>query len=102
MPYPNLASRLSETPLTLHLAQSPCHPEGAPVTGTGRDHSFQEIRPVRALQTPAFELAEVTVPSGFAEHDRRLEELAQAAAAQVASRTELLLAPLTEDRKSVV
>ncbi|MFI9169942.1 tetratricopeptide repeat protein [Streptomyces lincolnensis] len=66
------------------------------MTGTGRDHSFQEIRPVRALQTPAFELAEVTVPSGFAEHDRRLEELAQAAAAQVASRTELLLAPLTD------
>ncbi|MGW0138120.1 tetratricopeptide repeat protein [Streptomyces calvus] len=66
------------------------------MTGTGRDHTFQEIRPVRALQTPAFELTEIREHQGFAEHDRRLEELAREAAVQAASRSELLLAPLVD------
>ncbi|MCX5385366.1 hypothetical protein [Streptomyces sp. NBC_00083] len=63
------------------------------MTGTGRDHTFQEIRPVQSLVAPAFEFAEVAGHGDFAEHDRRLEELARDAAAAVASETALILAP---------
>ncbi|KOU39619.1 hypothetical protein [Streptomyces sp. WM6378] len=63
------------------------------MTGTGRDHTFQEIRPVQSLHAPAFEFTEVTGHGDFAEHDRRLEELARQAAAAVASETALVLAP---------
>ncbi|WP_328310156.1 hypothetical protein OG432_10755 [Streptomyces sp. NBC_00442] len=63
------------------------------MTGTGRDHTFQEIRPVQSLRAPAFEFAEAAGHGDFAEHDRRLEELAREAAAAVASQTALILAP---------
>ncbi|MFD9192562.1 hypothetical protein ACFWCA_30600 [Streptomyces phaeochromogenes] len=63
------------------------------MTGTGRDNAFQEIRPVQALRTPTFEFTEVRGHGDFAEHDRRLEELARDAAAAAASQTALVLAP---------
>ncbi|MFG2717443.1 hypothetical protein ACGFW5_03915 [Streptomyces sp. NPDC048416] len=63
------------------------------MTGTGRDHTFQEIRPVQSLHAPAFEFAEVAGLGDFTEHDRRLEELAREAAASAASETALVLAP---------
>ncbi|MEU9101652.1 hypothetical protein [Streptomyces sp. NPDC048361] len=63
------------------------------MTGTGRAHTFQEIRPVQSLVAPAFEFTEVAGHGEFAEHDRRLEELAREAAAAVASETALILAP---------
>uniref|UniRef100_A0AAU2VFG7 Tetratricopeptide repeat protein n=1 Tax=Streptomyces sp. NBC_00003 TaxID=2903608 RepID=A0AAU2VFG7_9ACTN len=63
------------------------------MTGTGRDHTFQEIRPVQSLHAPAFEFTEVSGHGDFAEHDRRLEELAREAAASAASETALVLAP---------
>lgn len=40
------------------------------MTGTGRDHTFHEIRPVRTLRTPAFRLKEVRRHADLAEHDR--------------------------------
>ncbi|GAA2462959.1 hypothetical protein ACFPFX_25385 [Streptomyces mauvecolor] len=67
------------------------------MTGTGRDHTFQEIRPVQSLHAPAFEFTEVTGHGDFAEHDRRLEELAREAAAAAASETALVLAPPLAD-----
>ncbi|MCX4820101.1 tetratricopeptide repeat protein [Streptomyces sp. NBC_01142] len=63
------------------------------MTGTGRDHAFQEIRPVQALQMPAFEFTEVRGHDDVAEHDRRLEEIAREHAAKAASQTALVLAP---------
>ncbi|MEU9117533.1 hypothetical protein AB0D04_38830 [Streptomyces sp. NPDC048483] len=63
------------------------------MSGTSRDHTFQEIRPVQSLQTPAFEFKEVGEHGDFAAHDRRLEELARQAAAAAASETALVLAP---------
>ncbi|MCH0572753.1 hypothetical protein I3F60_26515 [Streptomyces sp. MUM 136J] len=65
------------------------------MSGTGRDHTFQEIR-VRALHTQDFEFKELTdtrAHGDFAGHDRRLEEIAREAAARAASETELVLAP---------
>ncbi|MDX3748397.1 tetratricopeptide repeat protein [Streptomyces sp. AK08-02] len=63
------------------------------MTGTGRDHTFHEIRPVQTLRTPAFELREGRGHGDFADHDRRLEEIAREAAAADTSRTARLLAP---------
>lgn len=63
------------------------------MTGTGRDHTFHEIRPVQALRTPSFELKEVRSHQDLADHDRRLDELAREAAAAETSRTAQLLAP---------
>ncbi|MGI5457701.1 alkyl sulfatase dimerization domain-containing protein [Streptomyces sp. CA-249302] len=65
------------------------------MSGTGRDHTFQEIR-VQSLHAPAFEFREPTETRGhgdFAEHDRRLEEIAREAAARAASDTALVLVP---------
>ncbi|WP_371663783.1 hypothetical protein [Streptomyces sp. NBC_00280] len=63
------------------------------MTGTGRDHTFHEIRPVQALRTPAFELREARGHEDFADHDRRLEEIAREAAAADTSLGVQLLAP---------
>ncbi|MCI3272837.1 tetratricopeptide repeat protein [Streptomyces cylindrosporus] len=65
------------------------------MSGTGRDHTFQEIR-VQALRTQEFEFTELIETRGhgdFAEHDRRLEEIAREAAARAASETALVLVP---------
>ncbi|MCN9243080.1 hypothetical protein NGF19_20135 [Streptomyces sp. RY43-2] len=65
------------------------------MSGTGRDHTFQEIR-VQSLHAPAFEFQELTETRGhgdFAEHDRRLEEIARETAARAASETALVLVP---------
>ncbi|GGY00908.1 hypothetical protein GCM10010358_63570 [Streptomyces minutiscleroticus] len=67
------------------------------MTGTGRYYNLQEIGSVRALRTPAFELREVREDNLFAEHDRRLQELALGAPeAPAGPRTPLLLSPLVD------
>lgn len=63
------------------------------MTGTGRDQTFHEYRPVQALHTPVFELKEARGHGGLVDHESRLEQIALEAAAAVTSHTAQLLTP---------
>ncbi|WP_105971239.1 alkyl sulfatase dimerization domain-containing protein [Streptomyces geranii] len=64
------------------------------MTGTGRDHTFHELRPVQTLRTPSFQLNAATGHAGLVGLEPRPEDIAREAAAAISRTTQLLAPPV--------